>query len=112
MPPAGQTKPAAWQGACVPGASPLAPGNCGFPGGAAATARCPGNRKGANTDADADAATGTGTPAPTPACAAAGFDDRAWRTLDLPHDWSIEDLPAREDDAECESPQAHHTPGW
>ena len=22
-----------------------------------------------------------------------GFDDSAWRTLDLPHDWSIEDLP-------------------
>jgi hypothetical protein len=23
-----------------------------------------------------------------------GFDDTGWRTLDLPHDWSIEDLPA------------------
>jgi len=22
-----------------------------------------------------------------------GFDDRAWRAVDLPHDWSIEDLP-------------------
>ena len=22
-----------------------------------------------------------------------GFDDSQWRTLDLPHDWSIEDLP-------------------
>ena len=22
-----------------------------------------------------------------------GFDDSRWRTLDLPHDWSIEDLP-------------------
>src|SRR3954469_14693117 len=22
-----------------------------------------------------------------------GFDDAAWRTVDLPHDWSIEDLP-------------------
>src|SRR5512137_1917340 len=22
-----------------------------------------------------------------------GFDDSSWRTLDLPHDWSIEDLP-------------------
>ena len=21
------------------------------------------------------------------------FDDSNWRTLDLPHDWSIEDLP-------------------
>jgi len=25
---------------------------------------------------------------------AAGFDDNAWRLLDLPHDWSIEDLPS------------------
>ena len=24
---------------------------------------------------------------------AAAFDDSKWRTLDLPHDWSIEDLP-------------------
>ncbi len=24
----------------------------------------------------------------------AGFDDSAWRTLDVPHDWSIEDLPS------------------
>ncbi|MFZ0430068.1 MAG: hypothetical protein WAO20_18265, partial [Acidobacteriota bacterium] len=26
------------------------------------------------------------------------FDDGAWRTVDLPHDWSIEDLPARDQD--------------
>ena len=25
-----------------------------------------------------------------------GFDDNAWRTLDLPHDYSIEDLPAKD----------------
>ena len=25
---------------------------------------------------------------------APAFDDRSWRSLDLPHDWSIEDLPA------------------
>ena len=25
--------------------------------------------------------------------ASPSFDDRAWRSLDLPHDWSIEDLP-------------------
>lgn len=24
------------------------------------------------------------------------FDDSGWRTLDLPHDWSIEDLPGAE----------------
>ena len=26
------------------------------------------------------------------------FDDGAWRTLDVPHDWSSEDLPPRADD--------------
>src|SRR5208282_4988410 len=26
------------------------------------------------------------------------FDDSAWRRVDLPHDWSIEDLPPRERD--------------
>ena len=26
--------------------------------------------------------------------AAPSFDDSSWRVLDLPHDWSIEDLPA------------------
>ena len=26
------------------------------------------------------------------------FNDAAWRTLDLPHDWSIEDLPAHPDE--------------
>src|SRR5690349_7692580 len=25
-----------------------------------------------------------------------GFDDSKWRTVDLPHDWSIEDLPGRQ----------------
>ncbi|QDU58340.1 glycoside hydrolase family 2 TIM barrel-domain containing protein [Aeoliella mucimassa] len=31
------------------------------------------------------------------------FDDSAWRVLDLPHDWSIEDLPPREtNDAELD----------
>jgi beta-galactosidase len=28
-----------------------------------------------------------------PGAQAPGFDDGAWRVLDLPHDWSIEDLP-------------------
>ncbi len=27
----------------------------------------------------------------------AEFDDAAWRTIDLPHDWSVEDLPPSED---------------
>ena len=29
---------------------------------------------------------------------AADFDDSSWRTLDVPHDWTIEDLPAAADD--------------
>ena len=26
------------------------------------------------------------------------FDDSGWRTVDLPHDWSVEDLPAQSED--------------
>src|SRR5882762_715867 len=29
----------------------------------------------------------------TPGAEQPEFNDRSWRTLDLPHDWSIEDLP-------------------
>ncbi len=29
------------------------------------------------------------------------FDDSTWRTLDVPHDWSIEDLPPRDEDQEA-----------
>ncbi|MBN1766121.1 MAG: hypothetical protein JW860_12745, partial [Sedimentisphaerales bacterium] len=25
-----------------------------------------------------------------------GFDDAAWRTVDLPHDWSVEDYPVQD----------------
>jgi len=32
--------------------------------------------------------------ADAPGAEDAAFNDSAWRTLDLPHDWSIEDLPA------------------
>ncbi|HEY0433688.1 MAG TPA: glycoside hydrolase family 2 TIM barrel-domain containing protein, partial [Chitinophagaceae bacterium] len=32
-----------------------------------------------------------------PGAAQAEYDDRSWRTLDLPHDWSIEDLPDQSD---------------
>ncbi len=32
-----------------------------------------------------------------------GFDDSEWRTLDVPHDWSIEDLPAKEDGHELDA---------
>jgi len=31
--------------------------------------------------------------ADAPGTEAPGFDDTRWRTLDVPHDWSIEDLP-------------------
>ena len=34
--------------------------------------------------------------ADAPGAEAQAFDAAAWRTLDLPHDWSIEDLPPRE----------------
>jgi beta-galactosidase len=34
--------------------------------------------------------------ADAPGAEAPGFDDSTWRTLDVPHDWSIEDLPPRE----------------
>lgn len=34
--------------------------------------------------------------AEAPGAEAPEFDDAQWRTLDLPHDWSIEDLPPRE----------------
>ena len=34
--------------------------------------------------------------ADAPGAEAPGFDDTAWRTLDVPHDWSIEDLPPLE----------------
>ena len=28
-----------------------------------------------------------------------GFDDSSWRSVDLPHDWSIEDLPGQKEDS-------------
>ena len=47
------------------------------------------------------------------------FDDSQWRTLDIPHDWSIEDLPAKVDAApEFEAVtgqwlfQRGDNPGW
>eukprot|EP00051_Salpingoeca_urceolata_P020621 m.311632 g.311632 ORF g.311632 m.311632 type:complete len:1102 (-) comp19654_c1_seq4:111-3416(-) len=42
------------------------------------------------------------TSAPQPMCASPfcmpSFDDKHWRTVDTPHDWSSEDLPSREND--------------
>lgn len=32
-----------------------------------------------------------------PGAETAGFDDSSWRTLDVPHDWSIEDRPTQSD---------------
>ncbi len=34
--------------------------------------------------------------ADAPGAEAPAFDDSTWRTLDVPHDWSIEDLPAKD----------------
>ena len=33
-------------------------------------------------------------------CAAPDIDDSTWRQINLPHDWSREDLPTREEDPE------------
>lgn len=33
-------------------------------------------------------------------CADPSFDDSGWRDIRLPHDWSIEDLPSRDEDSE------------
>ena len=45
---------------------------------------------------------GTSTPPPAPstppACAEPGYDDSGWRRLDVPHDFSREDLPSRAED--------------
>lgn len=38
-----------------------------------------------------------------PGAEAPGFDDGAWRLLDVPHDWSVEDLPPRPADGNGES---------
>src|SRR4051794_14404635 len=38
---------------------------------------------------------------------AAGFDDAAWRRLDLPHDWSIEDLPGGSEDGGATAQPSH-----
>ena len=38
--------------------------------------------------------------APADPCAAPTFDDSGWRSLAVPHDWSREDLPARDLDTE------------
>ena len=37
--------------------------------------------------------------ADAPGAEAAAFNDSSWRTVDLPHDWSLEDLPAAQSDA-------------
>eukprot|EP00035_Acanthoeca_spectabilis_P026649 m.463609 g.463609 ORF g.463609 m.463609 type:complete len:1116 (-) comp23110_c0_seq1:127-3474(-) len=41
---------------------------------------------------------GPSPPGPLPAFAQKDFDDSAWRAIDTPHDWAIEDLPARVND--------------
>ena len=42
--------------------------------------------------------TSSSPPAPLPLFALSAFDDSTWRSVEVPHDWSVEDLPAREDD--------------
>ena len=36
-----------------------------------------------------------------PGADAESFDDSSWRTLDVPHDWSIEDLPPAKDEGQA-----------
>ena len=43
-------------------------------------------------------------------CASSTFDDTTWRMLDLPHDWSREDLPPREQDHEYPVISARYLP--
>ena len=61
-------------------------------------------RRGLCPNGTAIAAAADDGPPPPPgfddACAAPGFDDGGWRALDVPHDWSREDLPSRSDDRE------------
>ena len=42
--------------------------------------------------------------ADAPGAEAPGFDDSGWRLLDVPHDWSIEDLPPLEECATAQLP--------
>ncbi|MEO5795028.1 MAG: sugar-binding domain-containing protein [Rhodoferax sp.] len=44
---------------------------------------------------------------PAGTAALAAFADQAWRTLDLPHDWSIEDLPGGSDDGAATAQPSH-----
>ena len=41
------------------------------------------------------------------AAALPGFADQGWRALDLPHDWSIEDLPGGSDDGAATAQPSH-----
>lgn len=45
--------------------------------------------------------------ADAPGAEVPGFDDSAWRRLDVPHDWSIEDLPPTDD----HTPELHAAKG-
>jgi hypothetical protein len=63
-----------------------------------------GKKNGCTNSTDGWISRGRPTNAPTPKICTSEFckptfDDSTWRTLDVPHDWSIEDLPARDADA-------------
>jgi len=42
----------------------------------------------------------------------ARFDDRSWRSLDLPHDWSIDDLPRTDPSLNAEIREVDTAPLW
>jgi beta-galactosidase len=48
--------------------------------------------------------------ADAPGAENANFNDSSWRTLDLPHDWSIEDLPPSETNGPSAAPSATPEP--
>ena len=43
-------------------------------------------------------------------CAAPALDDSSWRSLSVPHDWSREDLPSRDEDTEYPVVSARYGP--
>lgn len=69
---------------------------------------CPGGDRGtARAAALPPAAAGS---TPSDPCAAPAYDDSRWRSLAVPHDWSREDLPARNADTEYPVVAARYGP--
>eukprot|EP01050_Picozoa_sp_SAG11_P006101 SAG11_NODE_460_length_9258_cov_3.010698_2_plen_805_part_00 len=63
-----------------------------------ATTNCAATNEGWTTGARVKPPSTPPPPAPPPSFARADFDDSGWRTVEVPHDWSSEDLPDRSED--------------